>query len=69
MVVPKLAPIITGTDWATVMIPALTRLITVAVDALEVKIDAVIPAPLNTPLTGVDFIQGINFLSPSPIIL
>ncbi len=50
-VVPTLAPKMTAMDCARLMSPALTKLTTITVDALELWIKAVMTMPVSTPVT------------------
>ena len=50
-VVPTFAPNITAIDWARLIRPALTKLTTMTVDALELCIRAVMTMPVSTPVT------------------
>ena len=60
------APIMTRMDWANVSAPALTKLTTLTVAALEDWAIAVIPNPDRMLLNGFLRIQGKKRLSLSP---
>ena len=67
-VVPILAPIMTLIACANVRSPALTKLTTMTVVALDDCITDVIPQPVRTPLKGFDVIADNKPRSLSPAV-
>ena len=65
-VVPMLAPMITLMAWASVSSPALTKLTTITVVALDDWITVVIPRPVATPLNGLEVMAERKLRSLSP---
>ena len=65
-VVPMLAPMITPILCAKVIKPALTKLTTITVVALELWMSAVTRIPVNTPIKRLRVMEERMFLSRSP---
>ncbi len=65
-VVPTLAPKITAMACARLMRPALTKLTTITVEALELCIRAVIRTPVRTPVTRLRVIMPRMLRRRSP---
>ena len=63
---PMFAPIMTRMAWLSASTPALTKLTTITVAALDDSAIVVMQNPDRILLTGFFFIQGRNFWSLSP---